>query len=146
MSSTKEFSVPNYVLKDEHQATRTNLYYEYTYLGSRGSDGQSMAEHFDEKNNVLFYTKISKNAIGCWNADKTYTQENQGNINLGAFPSDIKIDKNGTLWILSNQLPAFFKNRALRSDHFNYQIWTGNASEVIKGTPCDPNPNIQKKQ
>lgn len=134
LSSAKEFSVPNYVLNDERRATNQNSYYEYAYLGSRGSDGHSMVEFYDEETNVLFYTKISKNSVGCWNANKTYAQNTQGNIHLTAFPSDIKNNRNdGTLWILSSQLPAFFNNKALKPDNLNYQIWTGKASEIIKG-------------
>lgn len=132
LSSNKEFSVPNYILKNETRATSSKSYYEYTYLGSRGSDEHSASEFFDEKTNVLFYTKISKKAIGCWLASKSYMQNTQGSIDSLAYPTDIKIERNGNLWVLSNRMPVFLY-KALSPDQFNYHILFGKASEIIKG-------------
>lgn len=64
--------------------------------------------------------------------DKPYTPDTQGSIDIPAYPTDIKIDRNGTLWVLSNRLPVFLNN-SMSSDQFNYHIFLGNSSEVIKG-------------
>lgn len=135
LTSTKEFSVPNYVLRDEARATNRSFYYDYTYLGSRGSHGPSAVESFDDDTNVLFYTKITENAIGCWQANNTYTPNNHGSITLLGYPSDVKIQghTNATIWALSNQLPAFLKNKTLSSEHVNYRVWFGKTSTIIKG-------------
>lgn len=135
VSSTKEFSVPNYVLRNETRATSRNSYYDYGHLGSRGSDGHSGVEVFDERTNVLFYTKITQNALGCWSSNTTYAQNNHGSINLPGYPSDVKIQEhtNGTMWALTNQLPAFFSNKTLGADRFNYHVLFGLTSTIIKG-------------
>lgn len=142
LASSKEFSVPNNVLKNEKRATSSRSYYDYSVVGDRGVNGQSSAECFDEKSDVLFYTQVNKNAIGCWNVNKTFSHETQGTIDSNAeslvFPNDVKVDRNSNLWILSNRMPVFLYSK-LASDHFNYRILVGKASEVIKNTPCDLN-------
>lgn len=142
LASTKEFSVPNYVLKNETRATNSGSYYDYSIIGDRGAKGQASASCFDEKTNVLFYTQINKNAIGCWNVNKTFTQETLGIVDSNAetliFPNDVKVDRNSNLWVLSNRMPLFIYKK-LSVDHFNYRILVGKSSEVIKDTPCDPN-------
>lgn len=135
------------MLKNETRSTSSKLYYDYSVVGDRGKEGQSSAEFFDEKTNVLFYTQVNKNAIGCWNVNKTYTEDKLGIVDLNAetlvYPNDVKIDRNNNLWILSNRMPIFMY-RKLRIDQFNYRILVGKSSEVIKGTPCDSNQDIQK--
>lgn len=148
LSSTKEFSVPNYVLQNETHAKSTHSYGDYVYLGDRGQNGQSSAEFFDEKNNVLFYTQVNKDAVGCWNANKPYNEETQGLVDSNSdslvFPNDLKIDVDGNLWVLSDRMPLFIYTK-LDPKQYNYRILTGNATEVIKGTPCDPNFEENKK-
>ena len=67
LASTKEFSVPNSVLKNETFATSPDSYHSYSLLGERGIKSQSTAEMYDEKTDVIFYTQVNKDAIGCWN-------------------------------------------------------------------------------
>lgn len=141
LSSTKEFSVPNYVLQNETHAKSLHSYGDYTYVGDRGPNGQSSAEFFDEKNNVLLYTQVNKDAISCWNADKPYNEETQGLVDSNSdslvFPNDLKIDVDGNLWVLSDRMPLFIYTK-LDPQQYNYRILIGNATEVIRGTPCDP--------
>lgn len=113
-----------------------NSYYDYTYLGNRGSHGQSAVEFYDDHTNVLFYSKITKNAIGCWLTNATYAQNTQGSINLPGYPADIKIQENtnGTMWVLTSPFPAFFDNKPLSSDRFNYQVSFGKTDTIIKGS------------
>lgn len=137
--------MPSYVLRNKKRTTNPNSYYDYTYLGCRGSDGHSSVEIFDKKTNVLFYAKVNKNSIGCWRTDKAYTPDAQGSIELSAYPTDMKIDQNGTLWVLSNRLPVFL-NSSLSLQQFNYHISFGNASEVIKGKMFEEINNKQPKK
>lgn len=122
------------MLKNETRATSPNSYYDYTYLGSRGPNDHSSAEIFDDKTNVLFYAKATKKAIGCWMTNETYAPDTQGSIDLSDnnYPTDINIDYNGNLWVLSNRLPVFLYKK-LSLDHFNHHVLFGKASEVIKG-------------
>lgn len=142
LSSTKEFSVPNYVLQNETFAKSNDSYGEFSYVGDRGENGQSTAEFFDIKNNVLFYTQISKNAVNCWNAATPYNTDTQGVVDSSSdslvFPNDLKLDVNGNLWVLSDRLPVFMYS-TLDPQQYNYRVLTGKSSDVIKGTPCDPN-------
>lgn len=109
-------------------------------VGERGQNGQSTAEFFDEMTNVLIYTQVNKDGIACWNVNKPYTADTQGIIDSDSdalvFPNDLKIDRNGNLWVLSDRLPAFIY-KGLNANEFNYRILTGKVSELILGTPCE---------
>lgn len=140
LSSTKEFSVPNYVLQNETRALSSESYYDYLLVGDRGPNGQSTAEFFDEKTKTIIYTQVNKDGIGCWNSRKPYTPDTQGIIDSDSdalvFPNDLKIDRNGNLWVLSDRLPVFIYKK-LNPNEFNYRILTGKVSELILGTPCE---------
>lgn len=128
------------MLQNETRALSPESYTDYAVVGDRGANGQSTAEFMDEKTNVLIYTQVNKDGIGCWNASKPYTPDTQGIIdsdsNALVFPNDLKIDRNGELWVLSDRLPVFiYKN--LNPDEFNTRILTGKVSELILGTPCE---------
>lgn len=132
--------MPNFVLQNETRALSPESYTDYTVVGDRGANGQSTAEFMDEKTNVLIYTQVNKDGIGCWNASKPYTPDTQGIIdrdsNALVFPNDLKIDRNGELWVLSDRLPVFIY-KTLNPDEFNTRILTGKVSELILGTPCE---------
>ncbi|KAG8332937.1 hypothetical protein J6590_012706 [Homalodisca vitripennis] len=52
------------------------------------------------------------------------------------FPNDLKVDKKGTLWVLSTPLPEFFFSN-LNSKNTNFRIFTAPVRQAIKGTVCD---------
>jgi len=140
LSSTKEFEVPNYVLQNKTRATSPASYYDFKLLGERGPNGQSSAEYFDEKSNVLFYTQVNKDGVGCWNAGKSYTPDHQGLVDSDSdalvFPNDLKVDNEGNLYVLSDRMPVFLFSK-LNPNEYNYRILKGKVSELIEGTPCD---------
>lgn len=140
LSSTREFSVPNYVLQNETRALSSESYYDYSLVGDRGENGQSSAEFYDEKSNVLFYTQVNKDGIGCWKVNKPYTPDTQGIVDSDSdslvFPNDLKVDTNGTLWVLSDRMPLFIYKQ-LNPEEYNYRILTGKVSDLILGTPCE---------
>lgn len=140
LASTKEFSVPNFVLQNETRALSSESYYDYSLVGDRGPNGQSTAEFLYEKTNTLVYSQINKDGIACWNITKPYTPDTQGIIDSDSdalvFPNDLKIDRNGNLWVLSDRLPTFIYKQ-LNPNEFNYRILTGKVSELILGTPCE---------
>lgn len=140
LASTKEFSVPNFVLQNETRALSSESYNDYSIVGDRGANGQSTAEFLDENSNVLVYTQINKDGIGCWNATKPYTPDTQGIIDSDSdalvFPNDLKIDPKGNVWVLSDRLPTFIYKK-LDTTQFNYRVLTGKVSELILGTPCE---------
>lgn len=140
LSSTKEFSVPNYVLQNETLATSPSNYYEFHVLGDRGPNGQSSASYYDDRTQVLFYTQVNKDAIHCWNTQKEYVPEQLSNVESDTdklvFPNDLKIDDDGNLWVLSNRMPKFLFGK-LDSSKFNYRVLKGKTTEIIKGTNCE---------
>lgn len=140
LSSTKEFAVSNAVLKNETRALSSESYFDYMVVGDRGANGQSTAEFFDEKSNVLVYTQVNKDGIGCWNTSKPYTPDTQGIIDSDSdalvFPNDLKIDVMGNVWVLSDRLPVFVYKK-LNPNEFNYRILTGKVSDLVLGTPCE---------
>lgn len=139
LASTFEFSVSNTVLKNETFCTSPDSFHQYKVLGNRGRNTQSSAEVFDETTGVVFYTQINRDAIGCWNSAKTYTKDNQGLVasdsELLVFPNDLRIDNEGNLLALSNRMPVFMYKKL--NEEFNYRIFMGKTSEIIKGTPCE---------
>lgn len=132
--------MPNFVLQNETRASAPESYYDYALVGDRGNNGQSSAEFFDEKSNVLFYTQVNKDGVGCWNANKPYTPDTQGIVDSDSdslvFPNDLKVDYDGNLWVLSDRMPLFiYKN--LNPQEYNYRILKGKVSDLILGTPCE---------
>lgn len=141
MISSNEFSVSNTVLKNESLSTSSESFDAFKLVGNRGSNSQSSIEVFDPDTDVIFYTQINKDAIACWNIKKNYEMDTQGLVDSDShtliFPNDLKIDRNGNLYVLSNKLPVYMFNK-LKPEH-NYRILTGKTTEIIKGTPCEKN-------
>ncbi|CAO1395766.1 unnamed protein product [Diamesa tonsa] len=139
MISSNEFTVSNRVLKNETYSTSSESFNEFKLLGCRGPNSQSSIEVFHPETDVIFYTQINKDAIGCWNIKKNYEMDTQGLVDSDShtlvFPNDLKIDRYGNLYVLSNKLPVYMFNK-LKPEH-NYRILTGKATEIIKGTPCE---------
>ena len=140
LASTNEFSVSNTVLKNESFATSPTSFGAFTLLGNRGANTQSSMEVFDSLTDVVFYTLINRDAVGCWNTLKPFTIENQGLVasdsELLVFPNDLRVDYDGNLFILSNRMPVYMFS-LLTPDTTSYRILIGKTSEIIKGTPCE---------
>ncbi|XP_012244008.1 protein yellow isoform X2 [Bombus impatiens] len=143
LSSTMEFSVSTKLLRDPERATSPDNFHEFHALGSRGHNGQSSVSFLDPDTGVLFYALAVLNAIACWKPQNTFTIEQQGLIYVDnvtmVFPNDLKIDRNGNIWILSDRLPTFMYSR-LDPEDYNFRIVMGSVKEAIKGTVCSMNP------
>lgn len=140
LSSSSEFSVPNYVLQNRTRALSSESFHDFMLVGDRGKRGQSTTESIDGKTNVLLYTQVNKDAVGCWNLNKPFTPENRGIIDSDAeslvYPNDLKVDRNGNVWVLSDRMPIFIYKK-LNPNEYNYRILTGKVSDLVKGTPCE---------
>ncbi|XP_049839989.1 protein yellow-like [Schistocerca gregaria] len=139
-SSTNEFSVPTRVL---HEPGAAHLHFhDFKLLGSRGPSTQSCASFMDEESGVLFYSLVNKNAVGCWNSKlhpKTYTPETQGmvgqdNVTM-VFPNDMKVDANGTLWVLTDRMPLFLYSE-LDPVEVNFRVLSAPVEAAVAGTAC----------
>lgn len=69
-----------------------------------------------------------------------YNELTQGLINLDKnidmYPADVRIDRTGNLWVLSNTFPIYNKNKYDQS-LINVKIYMTPVRQVIKGTVCD---------
>lgn len=140
-SGSDEFKVSTKILRESGLAEKN--FHEFKHLGSRGKNGHASASFLHEKTGILFYTQVIKNAIGCWNINKTpYIERNQGlaysdNITM-IFPNDVKVDRNDNLWVLTDKMPEFLYSR-LNPDDINYRVLMAPVEEAVRGTVCDAN-------
>ncbi|KAK7574212.1 hypothetical protein V9T40_011403 [Parthenolecanium corni] len=139
MSSTHEFAVSTRIIRNKTIAS--DSYHEYKVLGSRGPNGQSTGSSVDEATGVLVYTLHNRNSIGCWNINKPkYSTETTAVLATDdealIFPNDLKVDKNGTLWLLSDKL-SIFADKELNYNEVNFRIFEVLLKDIVKGTVCD---------
>lgn len=149
MLSFNEFNVSTSVLRNEELTkNKSELYRQFTNLGSRGPRSQSGSSFYHKKSKVLFYALLQLNAVACWRTtNPSYTMESQGRIFMSnetmVFPSDLKVDQNDTLWVFSDKLPIFMYGR-LNTNEYNFRILNQSVSEAIRGTACDSKIVINK--
>ncbi|XP_077276653.1 L-dopachrome tautomerase yellow-b [Temnothorax americanus] len=139
LSSGMEFSVSTRLLRDPQRASAAETSHEFQTLGSRGPNGQSSVSFLDPKTGILFYALTNLNAIACWRPQNKFTVQQQGyvyqdNVTM-VFPNDLKVDRNGKLWILSDRLPVFMYSQLDLHD-YNFRILMGSTQELIMGTIC----------
>lgn len=53
-----------------------------------------------------------------------------------AFPNDIKVDKEGNIWILTDKFPELVYS-SIDRNLINMRIYRAGVREAIKGTVCD---------
>lgn len=141
LSSTMEFSVNTTVLHNKSLATRGPIYKEFKIVGSRGPNAQAGVSFLDQLTGVLFYALPNLNAVGCWQTshgiytldtlDRVYTHPTKM-----VFPSDIKVDDQERIWVLSNRLQEFLYGE-LFPNSINFRIFTARVRDAIKNTTCD---------
>lgn len=142
MSGLHEFTVDTKLLRDPN----ARLQDQVKIIATRNATYQASATAYDEKSGVLFYSLVSKNGIGCWNTRKS---PNMGlNMDIVAaddqtmvYSSDVKVDKNGNLWTISNRLPILLygNNEEAKSKNIKYRVFTAPIKQLIKNTKCDTN-------
>jgi Major royal jelly protein len=132
--------VNNKVLQNETRALSAESYFDYSLVGDRGNSSQATAEHFDEQTGVIFFTQVNRDGVTCWNTRKPLTPETctvvDSDQSTLIFPNDLKVDSNGTLWVISDKMPIFLYGE-LDHDVVNYRVFRGNTKTLIEGTPCD---------
>ncbi|KAJ2948851.1 hypothetical protein O0L34_g5777 [Tuta absoluta] len=141
MSSYNEFSVSTEVLRNKSD---DRDFFAFKLLGSRGPNAQSSVSFLDQNTGVLFYSLVNLNAVACWRtSNKEYNMKNQGRIYMNEvtmiYPTDIKVDYNQNLWILSNRLPIWMYDK-LNPEEVNFRIFTAPVLDAISHTACDVTP------
>lgn len=151
--SNDEFMVSTKYLKDSTNTEVNSHYHEFKKLGTRGENGQSNAEFLDKSTGVLFYTLPNLNAVACWQTNtKEYNLKSQGRIMMDKvlmeFPNDVKVDKEGRLWVLSDRLQKFLYDN-LNANEVNFRVFMAPVRHAIAHTACDyktkPLPDILTK-
>lgn len=149
LSSLLEFSVSTKILQNKTIAS--NSYNDFKVLGSRGARSQSSAESLEDKTGVLFYTLVNKDGVGCWNSFKNANAYSADTNDIVAsdsgtllYPNDLKVDKEGDLWVFSNKLPIYMRV-GLDANEINYRIFRTPVRDAIKGTKCDVISTPNKK-
>ncbi|XP_075212504.1 protein yellow-like [Lycorma delicatula] len=140
LASTMEFTVSSRILQNN---TISDKYLDsFRILGDRGSNSQSSVSVLDEETGIIFYTQVVKNAVICWNSYKgeEYSPNTIGMVaddpETMAFPNDIKIDKEGNIWVLTDKLPELIYSTP-DLNVINMRIYRATVREAIKGTICD---------
>lgn len=142
MASYDEFSVSTEYLRN--QSLAENNFDAYNVLGTRGPNAQSSASFLDPKTGVLFYSLVNLNAVACWKtSNKEYLMKNQGRIYMNevtmVYPTDIKVDYNDNLWILSNRMPIWMYG-SLDFNDVNFRVFSAPVVDAISHTACDITP------
>ncbi|KAH8279585.1 hypothetical protein KR018_003423 [Drosophila ironensis] len=140
LCSTMEFSVDTGILRNKTVAVMPEIYREFKILGSRGPNTQAGAQFLDPDTGVLFYTLPNLNEVACWRTANDFSHTSQSRVyrnrDTMIFPSDIKVDDQKRLWVLSNQLPVFIYDE-LYPGSINFRIFTANVSEAVRNTACE---------
>ncbi|XP_045497878.1 protein yellow [Colias croceus] len=142
MSSYDEFAVSTEYLRNQTVADEN--FNAFKLLGSRGPNAQSSASFVDPKTGVLFYSLVNLNAVACWRTtNKEYIMKNQGRIYMDdekmIYPTDIKVDYNENLWVLSNRMPIWMYGQ-LDPNDVNFRVFSAPVLKAISHTACDVTP------
>lgn len=142
MASYNEFAVSTEYLRNVSVAEAN--FAAFKLLGSRGPNAQSSASFVDPKTGVLFYSLVNLNAVACWRTtNKEYLMKNQGRIYMDnvkmIYPTDIKVDYDENLWVLSNRMPIWMYSK-LDPNDVNFRIFSAPVLKAISHTACDVTP------
>lgn len=143
MSSSKLFAVSTQVIQnrttDWSGWNNTEIFHRFRVVGDRGAFMQSTTSTIDENTGVMFFTLLCQDSIACWNTNEEYTSETRWYIARDreklSYPNDMKVDKNGILWLTSNRLHEFIFTGQNFSD-VNFRIFSVSVGDAIAGTSC----------
>ncbi|KAG6450754.1 hypothetical protein O3G_MSEX006768 [Manduca sexta] len=146
LSSHTEFAVSTRILRDESKVKGS--YKDFSVVGVRGPDSHTTAKVMDDSGIQLF-SLIDQNAIGCWSSSLPFKPQNIGIIDKDdvglVFPSDVKIDEERNVWVMSDRMPVFLEAELDYSD-INFRIYTAPMDTMVQGTVCERSPQyLQSK-
>lgn len=139
-ASLNEFYVKNNFLQNEANSQSPVDGPDFRLLGSRGAQRQSTLHEFDPITGVLFYGELQRYGVGCWNSRKPFDPANHGTVAIDQkriiYPSDLTIDDEGTMWMMTNSLPIAILSK-LDRNVFNFRIWKQSTTQAIVNTVCE---------
>ncbi|XP_059061854.1 protein yellow-like [Achroia grisella] len=144
LSSHTEFSVSTSILRNESKV-EDGSFNDFKVVGVRGPDAHTTAKVIDDLGIQLF-NLIDQNAIGCWYWGRPFKPQNiavvdKDDVGL-IFPSDIKIDDNRNVWVISDRMPVFLEAELDYSD-INFRIYSAPLDSLVKETVCEPPARVQ---
>lgn len=137
LSSHTEFSVSTRILRDESKVKGS--YKDFKVLGVRGPDAHTTSKVMDDSG-VQLFNLIDQNAIGCWKSTLPHKPQNiaivdKDDVGL-VFPSDVKIDDQRNVWVMSDRMPVFLESELDYSD-INFRVYTAPLDVLLQGTVCE---------
>ncbi|KAG4071376.1 hypothetical protein HA402_004080 [Bradysia odoriphaga] len=140
MASLSEYQVSTRVLQNEEAATGNNRQNDFMKIGVRGAKSQCTMHSMDRHTGVVMFAQVARNGVSCWNSRNPLNENQIAMIDSDdmrmIYPVDLSIDRDGIMWMVTNTMQRFIYGK-LDTDAYNFRIWKGNVSEVIKGTVCD---------
>lgn len=137
LASNREFAVSTRVLRDSTRIE--DSYHDFVVLESRAPNSHLTSKVMDD-DGLMFFNLIDQNAIGCWHSSLPYRPENHAVVDKDdvglVFPSDVKIDANRNLWVMSDRMPVFLE-ADLDFNDVNFRIYTAPVNDMIRGTVCE---------
>ncbi|GAB0095037.1 hypothetical protein DMENIID0001_103660 [Sergentomyia squamirostris] len=133
-SSTKLWKVYTKILK------KKNSVFEPIYIGDRGKNTEAIVLAYDPKTKVLFFGESNSRRFSCWNTETRLSEETVDTVYKNEtifFGTDIEIDSQGTLWLMSNALPPVIGGPLVVSDTPLIRVMKMNIRDAIKGTRCE---------
>lgn len=139
LASTRQFAVSTKVLRDPAKVLSSR--YDFIPLPERGHNGHITAQTVDQHTGIQFFNLIDINAVGCWNLKHPYHPGYIGIVDKDdaglVFPSDVKVDDQKNVWVMSDRMPNFLLASLDYSD-VNFRIFFAPLHVLVKGTVCDP--------
>lgn len=144
LSSNTEFAVSTRILRDETKVKGS--YKDFQVVGVRGPDTHTTSKVMDESG-VQLFALIDQNAIGCWNSALPMKPQNVGLVDKDdvglVFPSDVKIDDQRNVWVMSDRMAVFLEAELDYSD-INFRIYTAPLQTLLSDTVCEPAQYVQQ--
>ncbi|RZB38917.1 yellow-y [Asbolus verrucosus] len=137
LASNREFAVSTRILRNSSKVD--NSYHDFVALRERGPNSHVTAKVMDDYG-IQFMNLIDRNAVGCWNSAINRYGANaidivdQDETKL-IFPSDIKIDRFGYVWVLSDKMSNFLISR-LDYNETNFRILFAPVDVLVANTAC----------
>ncbi|XP_063530388.1 protein yellow [Cydia strobilella] len=146
LSSNTEFAVSTRILRDESKVSGS--YRDFKVVGNRGPNSHTTAKVMDDSG-VQLFNLIDQNAIGCWNTFRPLKPQNVAIVDKDdvglVFPSDVKIDAERNVWVMSDRMAVFLESQLDYSD-INFRIYTAPLDRLLEETACQLPAQFYKVQ
>lgn len=145
LSSHTQFAVSTRILRNESKVE--DSFHDFEVVGMRGDNGHTTSKVMDELTGIELFNLIDQNAIGCWRMGVPYKPQNIGIVDKDdvglIFPSDVKIDADRNVWVISDRMPVFLESTLDYSD-INFRIFTAPLEKLVQQTVCEPSSQYRQ--